>query len=128
MKSLLLALMIVLPSAAVAQFVPTLDGKPRACPNRPAEPAWFNGNVRNAHKVILVQQMYRAQSLRAVVESGECSCDTRFPSWDGANAYFQANYSDLDRHDILDRTSEYRRTADEYRLDARDICRRQGNW
>lgn len=128
-KAISIAILAISPVAAAAQFVPTLDSAPRVCPDRPPRPDWIvNADVREAHKMNLVQEMYRAQSLQAVVEAGECSCETRFPSWDDASAYYFEHYSGLSRHEILDRTSEYRRTANELRQEAMPICESQGNW
>lgn len=116
-------------SGASAQFVPTLDGQDRVCPGRPQQPAWIEaGDVRDAHKGRLVQEMYRAQSLRAVTESGDCSCASRFPSWTSAESDYLATYAGLDRHAILAATSDYKRTANGYRQEAMAICRAQGNW
>lgn len=130
MKTIMfLAALVISPIQAAAQFVPTLDSQPRVCPDQPPQPDWMeNADVRDAHKVILVQQMYRAQGLRAVVESGDCTCSTRFPSWEHASGYYLENYAGLDRHEILARTSEYSRIANELRLQAKDICEAQGNW
>ena len=129
MKPALLSLAVLIPSIASADLVPTLTNAPRICPDRPAKPDWMtNFNVKDAHKVNLVEEMYRAQSLRAVVESGDCTCATRFPSWAAASDYYFANYAGLGRHEILDRTSDYRRTANVHRRAAQPICEAQGNW
>ncbi len=126
---LIFAALIISPIQAVAQFVPTLDSAPRVCPDQPPQPDWMeNADIRDAHKVILVQVMYRAQSMQAIVETGDCSCETRFPSWEDASEYYLENYADLDRHEILARTSDYLRTASELRRIAMPICKAVGNW
>ncbi len=128
-RPLLIAVALSAPVAASAQFVAAPSDSSRVCPDRPAPPGWtVNFNVRDADKVILVQQMYRAQSLRAVAESGDCSCSTRFPSWSDANSYYATNYAALDRDGIRQRTSHYSRTANEYRRRAMPICQSQKNW
>jgi len=128
-KAISIVILVLSPVAAVAQFVPTLDSEPRVCPDQPPRPDWMeNAHVRDAHKNILVQQMYRAQGLNAVVDTGDCSCETRFPSWDAVSEYYFENYAGLDRHEILERTSEYSRTANELRFAAKSICEEQGNW
>lgn len=119
---------LVVPTTATAQFVPTMDRQNSTCPERPSQPRWMDSaDVREAHKIILVQQMYRAQSMTAVVDSGECSCETRYPSWARASEYFFQHYAALSRHEILDRTSDYSRTANELRLQAQAICENQVN-
>lgn len=128
-KTSLIAVLVLSPIPAAAQFVPTLDPEPRVCPDRPPRPDWMeNAHVRDAHKNILVQQMYRAQGLNAVVETGDCSCETRFPSWSAVSDYYFENYAGLDRHEILERTSDYSGTANELRPTARAICEEQENW
>lgn len=134
MKSTLLvalALAVTAPPTATAQFVPTLGSDtPRICPEQPPRPDWIeNINFRDADKAILVQEMYRAQSMQAVADTGDCSCETRYPRWDAAEAYYFENYALLkERWPLMERTSEYRRTANEYRRIAIPICREQGNW
>ena len=84
MKSTLLvalALAVTAPLTATAQFIPTLGSDtPRICPEQPPRPDWIeNINFRDADKAILVQEMYRAQSMQAVADTGDCSCETRYP-------------------------------------------------
>ncbi|SFQ68506.1 hypothetical protein SAMN05421853_12111 [Roseivivax halotolerans] len=129
MKHILLSMTLLAPTVAAANFVPNLDDTPRICGDRPAKPDWMiDFNVKDAHKVNLVEEMYRAQSLGAVVETGDCSCSTRFPSWAAASDYYFANYAGLGRHEILARTSDYRRTANVHRRAAEPICKAEGNW
>ncbi|ATG37966.1 MAG: hypothetical protein HEP70_19285 [Rhodobiaceae bacterium] len=128
-KAIFLCLALSIPTAAAAQFVPSAGSAPRICPNRIAMPDWLvNFDVKDAHKINLVQEMYRAQSMTAIVETGDCSCETRFPSWTAASDYYFAHYAGMNRHEILERTSEYRRTANEQRRAAQPVCEAQGNW
>lgn len=118
------------PPAALAQFVPTLrsDGS-SVCPEQPAQPDWIeNINIREAHKGHLVQMMYRAEGLLAVSETGSCTCNTRFPSWEGAQEYFYEHYADMERWEVLKKTSEYRKTVNEHSNLAKSICEQEGNW
>lgn len=124
-------LMSAVASGAAAQFIPTIGEEPvyEFCQDRPARPEWIeNIEPKEAHYGQLVQMMYRAQSLRAVVESGECSCETRYPSWDDAQVYYYEHYSDLERWEVLERTNEYSRSANEFRRAARPVCEAAGNW
>ncbi|MEN8950650.1 hypothetical protein [Planktotalea arctica] len=121
---------IAAPLVAAAQFVPTLETDPHeVCPDRPAQPDWIeNIDVREAHFGNLVQMMYRAQGLQAVSESEECTCETRFPSWDAAQKYYYVHYADLDRWEVLEMIAEYRQIARDHRQIAKPICEEQGNW
>ena len=124
------ALMISLSSTALAQFVPTLgENTPRACPQQPQEPDWIaNIDIREAHKGNLVQLMYRAQGLEAVATSNDCSCETRFPSWEAAQQYYYEHYAGLERWEVLEKLDEYRRAANAHRKIAQPMCEQQGNW
>ncbi|MCV6825970.1 MULTISPECIES: hypothetical protein [Rhodobacterales] len=117
-------------SGAAAQFIPTLGSDtPRVCPDQPAQPEWIeNIEPREAHTGHLVQMMYRAQGLQAVAEAGSCSCETRFPSWDKAQEYYFEHYSALERFEVQQRTSEYRRAANDARKIAQPICELENNW
>lgn len=132
MKNLIFAatLAVVVPLDATAQFLPTAEtGAPRICPDQPARPDWIeNIDPRDAHKGQLVQMMYRAQGMQAVVDAGSCGCETRFPSWDVAQEYYLENYARLERYDTQQRTAEYRRIANDYSKIARPICELESNW
>jgi hypothetical protein len=115
---------------AEAQTVRTLESDtPRVCPEQPPQPEWVdNIPLRESHNKLLIQQMYRAQSMQAVADSGDCSCETRFPSWQKTETRFLETYAGLDRWKASERTEEYRATANEYRRIAMPICEEQGNW
>lgn len=118
-------------STAQAQLQPTLGGDAmRVCPDRPPRPDWIETvSPRDAHRANLVQQIYRAQNLRAVAESGTCSCETRYPSWATADAHFDENYAAIEeRWGIIARILEYRDAANAYRRIAMPICEAEGNW
>lgn len=101
----------------------------RTCNDRPPRPNWIETvDPKEAHKGLLVQEMYRAQGNQAVVEAGECACDIRFPSWDKVNQEFRSEYAALDRWQINELTSQYTRAANEARQSAQPICEAQGNW
>jgi hypothetical protein len=113
-----------------AQVKVTLGSEtPRVCPDQPPQPEWVdNIPLREAHNKVLIQQMYRAQSMQAVAESGDCSCATRFPSWEAVETTFLEAYGSLDRWGATERTEEYRDLANENRKVAKPICEEQGNW
>jgi len=75
------SLLVVLgANAGVAErnLIPTLDNEPDVCPDQPPEPQWMKDiDVRESHKRLLFQQIYRAQSMQRIVEAQSCECPTR---------------------------------------------------
>ena len=119
------------PAFAVAErdLVPTLDRSFDVCPDRPAEPVWMQEiPLRQAYQRVLVQDIYRAQNLERIVESGSCDCETRFPSWDAAEAVFRERHASGERWEMLEASETYNRRANDVRLEAKAICDAAGNW
>ena len=119
------------PTFAVAErnLVPTLDRSIDVCPDRPAEPVWMQEiPLRQAYQRVLVQDIYRAQNLERVVETGSCHCATRFPSWDAAEAVFRESYANNERWELLQASDAYNRRANAARPEAQAICDAAGNW
>ena len=74
---------------AERNLVPSMDGASDICPDRPEEPQWMqNIGVRDACRPVLVQDICHVRNLERIVKAGECSCETRFPVWDVAEAEF----------------------------------------
>ncbi|KZY42252.1 MAG: hypothetical protein RIA08_21170 [Roseovarius sp.] len=116
-------------AAAERDLVPSLDGTSDVCIDRPAEPEWMqNITVREAFKRVLVQDIYRAQNLERIVETGSCSCDTRFPSWGAAETEFRDRFATTERWEMLEASDTYNRRANALRPDAMAICEAEGNW
>ncbi|MDJ0825851.1 MAG: hypothetical protein QNJ16_10145 [Rhodobacter sp.] len=127
------ACLIVLLSATVVaaerNLIPTLENQPDVCREQPPEPDWMqNIGVRESYKRILVQQIYRAQSMQRVVDAQGCACATRYPSWEAAESVYFESFGAAEYWDIVEATSEYRRRANELRLEAMPICEAAGNW
>ena len=117
------------PGFAERNLVPTLDRSFNVCPDRPAEPVWMQEiPLRQAYQRVLVQDIYRAQNLERVVESGSCDCETRFPSWDAAEAVFREVHASDERWEMLEASDAYNRRANDVRLEAKAICETAGNW
>ena len=119
------------PSFAVAQrnLVPTLDRSFDVCPDRPAEPVWMQEiPLRQAYQRVLVQDIYRAQNLERVVETGSCACQIRFPSWDDAEGAFRERHASDERWEMLEASDGYNRRANAARTAAKAICDAAGNW
>lgn len=117
------------PSFAERNLVPTLDRRFTVCPDRPAEPVWMQDiPLRQAYQRVLVQDIYRAQNLERIVETGSCDCETRFPSWDAAEAVFRERYASDERWEMLQASDAYNRRANAARTAAKAICDAAGNW
>ncbi|EAQ11706.1 hypothetical protein RB2654_22503 [Rhodobacterales bacterium HTCC2654] len=118
-------------TAGVAErnLTPTRDNPPDVCPDQPPEPQWIQDiDVRGSHKRLLIQQIYRAQSMQRIVEAQSCECPTRYPSWEAAEGVFVEQFAASEYWDIVEATSEYRRQANELRREAIPICEAAGNW
>ena len=117
------------PAVAERTLVPTLERSFDVCPDRPAEPVWMQEiPLRQAYQRVLVQDIYRAQNLERVVETGSCACATRFPSWDAAEGVFRERYASDERWEMLQASDGYNRRASVARPAAQAICDAAGNW
>ena len=117
------------PLVAERNLMPSLENIPDVCSERPNEPDWMeNIALRDAYQRVLVQDIYRAQSMERIVETGSCDCATRFPTWDLADGIFRENYADADRSDMLQASDTYNRRANDLRPQAQAICQVAGNW
>ena len=121
--------LLAVPAFAERNLVPTLDHSFNVCPGRPAEPSWMQEvPLRQAYQRVLVQDIYRAQNLERIVESGNCDCDTQFPSWDTADGVFREQHASDERWEMLAASDAYNRRANDVRLEAKAICEAAGNW
>ena len=117
------------PLMAERDLIPSLESIPDVCSERPNEPDWMeNIALRDAYQRVLVQDIYRAQSMQRVVETGSCDCATRFPTWDSAEGTFRENHADADRSEMLQASDTYNRHANDLRPQAQAICEAAGNW
>ena len=121
--------LLAVPAFADRNLVPTLDRSFKVCPDRPAEPVWMQEiPLRQAYQRVLVQDIYRAQNLERVVESGSCDCEIRFPTWDEAEAVFRERHASDERWEMLQASDAYNRRANDVLLEAKTICEAAGNW
>ena len=139
MRKLILALMLAaLAGPLVAQTSPqvsndlTINMSPqqyRICNDRPARPTWMDEiNPREAYKALTLMDLYELRAWEQIVETGDCGCDVRFPSWENASEEFDERY-------LLDSAAEHttaqrdiRRQRNDLRLVVQEICEAQGNW
>jgi ATP sulfurylase len=77
---------------------------------------------------LVIQTIYRAQSLERVVEAQECTCQTRYPSWDTAIQHFNDNYLGGDRNALREAEEEHFDRFSELRAAARTLCEAEGYW
>lgn len=125
------AIILMTPTAGSAErnLIRTLDNQVDVCPEQPPEPEWMqNIDIRESYKRLLVQQIYRAQSMQRIVDAQSCECHARFPSWEAAEAVFLETYATSEYWDVMEATSEFRRKANELRVEAMPICEVAGNW
>lgn len=121
--------LIAPPLVSERNLIPSLTIISNVCSERPNEPDWMeNIALRDAYQRVLVQDIYRAQSMERVVETGSCDCATRFPTWDSAEGTFQESHADADRSVMLQASDTYNRRANELRPQAQAICEAAGNW
>ena len=121
--------LIAPPSSAERNLIPSLERNYDTCPDRPAEPDWMqNIALRDAYQRVLVQDIYRAQNLEQIVETGTCPCNARFPEWDGAETTFRENHATATRWEMLDASEAYNRRATDLRPEAKAICEVVGKW
>ncbi|MEL7518697.1 MAG: hypothetical protein AAFU49_13280 [Pseudomonadota bacterium] len=123
------SLLIAVPALAERNLVPNLNNAPDVCADRPAEPDWMqNIPLRESYKRVLVQDIYRAQNLERIAETGICDCDTRFPSWDAAEAVFFDRFANAERWEMLEASDVFNRRASAVRSEAMAICEAVSNW
>lgn len=127
---LTVALGLIAPSlVAERNLIPSLESIPDVCSERPNEPDWMeNIALRDAYQRVLIQDIYQAQNVERVVETGSCDCATRFPTWDSAEGTFRENHADADRSEMLQASDTYNRRANDLRAQAQAICEATGNW
>ena len=116
-------------NSADRNLIPTLSDQTSVCPDQPSEPEWMRTiEVKEAYKRLLVQQIYRADSMQRIVDAQSCECSTRFPPWDTAESAYLEVYATAEYWDVVEATSAYRRRANELRKVAMPICENAGNW
>ena len=129
--SIICATLLLLPTAGSSErnLIPALNNQTDVCPAQPSEPDWMqNITFRESYKRLIVQQIYRAQSMQRIVDAQSCECRTRYPSWEAAEAVFFETYAASEYWDVVEATAEFRRQANELRLAAMPICQTAGNW
>ena len=69
----LLVLLGATAGVAERNLIPTLDNRPDVCSEQSPEPEWMqNIDVRESYKRLLIQQIYRAESMKRIVDAQRC--------------------------------------------------------
>lgn len=134
-----IALLMVLGAGpALAEGAPdvstdlTVDMAPkqfRICNDRPARPAWMDElHPREAYKAVTLQKLYELRTWEAILQTGDCGCSTRFPSWESADAEYQEKYGHLPQADQTQARLSIRGEQRQLAPNVEAICREQGNW
>lgn len=114
--------MIASPVVTERNLIPSIENKSDVCPDRPQEPDWMQKiSLCDAFQRVLVQDIYRAQNIERIIETGSCACATPFPEWDTAEGVFQEKHLSTERWDMLQASKIYSRRANELRLAAKAI-------
>jgi hypothetical protein len=101
----------------------------RICNDRPARPTWMDEiNPREAYKATALMELYEIRTWEAIAVTGDCGCDTRFPTWDRANSEYHKAYAGFTQaeHSALRRDWIAMRKQLEPKV--RELCEAQGNW
>jgi hypothetical protein len=101
----------------------------RICNDRPSRPVWMDEvHVREAYKALTLMDLYELRAWEKIAEEGDCSCETRFPSWDAAEDEFNSTYLEAPAADHTVAQREIRRQRNDLRHAVQIICEAQGNW
>jgi hypothetical protein len=93
----------------------------------PGRPDWLSEmNPATTNERMIVHGMQRLRWKQAVAESGECSCELRYPDWAATISDFNENYALLDRHAMFEIDMAYRAQIRSLHAHATSICREQG--
>jgi len=101
----------------------------RICNDRPARPTWMDEvHPREAYKATTVMELYEVRAWGAIVESNDCSCNSRFPSWETSNTEYQDQYAGLSQAEHSALRRELIEERKQLEPAVREICETQGNW
>lgn len=101
----------------------------RICNDRPARPTWMDEvHPREAYKALTLMRLYELRSWEAIMETGDCGCDVRFPSWDAASAEYEERFATGTQAEHTQARLAIRDQQNQIARDVQDICEAQGNW
>ena len=101
----------------------------RICNDRPARPVWMDEvHPREAYKALTLMRLYELRSWEAIKETGDCGCNVRFPSWDGATVEYEERFAISTQAEHTQAQLALRTEQNQIARDVQDICEAQGNW
>lgn len=101
----------------------------RICNDRPARPTWMDElHPREAYKALTMMDLYELRAWERISDTGDCSCETRFPEWETASEEYDERFATRSNGEHTDAQLEIRRARNEIRQVVQDICEAQGNW
>jgi len=134
MKPMMLALMIALGLAGAAQaqteeemLRELMEESERECRPAPRIRLPSEQQIGSVSANTLVGSIYNQNRATAILETGQCSCDTLFPSWEGAIAEFETRFGDLPPDGPLPQAVlDYQNQSSKQFDEAHRICVEQG--
>lgn len=110
----------------------TVDMAPkqyRICNDRPARPAWLDElHPREAYKALTMMDLYELRAWERIAETGDCSCEVRFPEWDEVSVEYTGRFATSSNAEHTQAQLQIRRERNDIRQVVQDICEAQGNW
>ena len=101
----------------------------RICNDRPARPTWMDEvHPRESYKALAAMELYELRAWQAILDTDDCGCAVRFPSWEESEFEYRQGYADASaaEHSIVRREwIELRRRLEP---SVREVCEVQGNW
>jgi signal transduction histidine kinase len=100
----------------------------RICNDRPARPAWMDAvHPREAYKALTLMALYGLRSSEAIVASGDCGCDVRFPAWDAVSAEYEDRFGTLTQAEHTQVQLTLREQQNRIAREVQDLCDAQGD-
>jgi len=101
----------------------------RICNDRPARPTWLDEiHPREAYKALTLMDLYELRAWEQIVETGDCGCEVRFPSWEEASGEFNERHLLASAAEHTAAQRNIRRQRNDLRIAVQEICEAQGNW
>jgi hypothetical protein len=101
----------------------------RTCNDRPARPTWMDEvHPREAYKALAAMELYELRAWQAILDTDDCGCSVRFPSWEESDFEYRQAYTDASavEHSIVRR--EWIELRRQLEPSVRELCEVQGNW
>jgi hypothetical protein len=137
-KITLAAVVILLAAPLAAQTSPQVTNdltvtitpqQYRICNDRPTRPTWMaEVHPREAYKALAAMELYELRAWQAILDTDDCGCAVRFPSWDAASAEYEERFATSTQAEHTQARLAIRNDQNQIARDVQDICEAQGNW